>query len=447
MDEGAVAIDLGASSGRFACGWIEDDEIKFEIVEQIKHSPIETSTGLIWDLDSILNLCERAVKFAESRFERSTIGIDSWGVDHGFLDQENRLLQPVVAYRDPRNTAAFGELATYRPRLWDLTGIQHQPFNTSNQLFARKKEAPDLPHRTAKWLILPDLLGVLLGGDAFHELTQASTTQLLGLDGNWSSEAFEIIGWPVPVIPPRLPGGLGGEVGRSVTLARVGSHDTASAVHGFGHLHDDEIFLNVGTWSLVGTIVEHPIVTPEAEHAGFSNERAVDGRVRFLKNVPGFFVVNRIHEELRTGLSVAEWLTGLDEKEARHFDIYDESLYNPLSMTEAVRKLLGATPPTIESWAAVAVRSLTAGIVSQLPALTAITGRRFKTIRVGGGGSQSRAFCQSLATESGLEVIAGPAEATVVGNLAVQFVATQQVSVEEVGALVARTSKTTRYIR
>src|SRR5262249_7447529 len=141
----------------------------------------------------------------------ATVGIDSWGVDNGFLDPEGKLTGSPVCYRDLSHLAAFEELAPHRSRLYELTGTQHQPFNTICQLVARRKEDPSLPG-TSEWMILPDLIAFLLGGGRNHEITQASTTQLLGLDGKWSEEAFEIAGWPVPERQPAMPGVLGGQI-------------------------------------------------------------------------------------------------------------------------------------------------------------------------------------------------------------------------------------------
>jgi len=420
---GVVALDFGATSGRYAAGWLEDGVIKFEVIEQIPHGPTERDGVLYWDIDKLLGLCRSASSYASSRFESATLGIDTWGVDHGFLDLEGQPIGPPVCYRDISHLAAFESLASLRARLYSLTGIQHQPFNTICQLLARRLASPSLPSMTSGWFVLPDYLAYLLSGEKNMELTQASTTQLLGLDGKWSAEAFEMIGWPVPSIEPSLPGQLGGTVrGSSVRLAHVGSHDTASAVCGFGELADDQVFLNVGTWSLVGCVIDQPLATPEAEAAMFTNERTVDGRVRFLKNVPGFYVINRIHEELGISGSVPDWLAAGSPVDER-VDLLHPDFYNPPSMVELCASLAGRRPKSEAEWAGLALSSLTSTLAKQPFEMEKLTGRRFTSFRVGGGGSQSRIFCQSLADESGLTVYAGPAEATVLGNVAMQLLA------------------------
>jgi rhamnulokinase len=420
----AVAVDLGASSARFALGRLAEGRISYEIIEQIPHHAVEWNGKWTWDSETLLGLCRRAADYAHGLEVPCTIGIDSWGVDHGFVSPDGKLLQPPVCYRDESNTRAAESLTEHRPRLYELTGIQYQPFNSINQLLARTRETPELASES--WLLMPDLLGHLLGGEPFYELTQASTTQLVGLDGKWCDEAFRLIGMPKPNREPELPGTLGRALTDRVTPAHVGSHDTASAVCGFGNLQPDQLFLNVGTWALVGCVLDRPLATAEAREANFTNERCVDGRVRFLKNVSGFYIVNRLHEELGVKAPISEWLNGAGTPalgEGELFDVQDEALYAPASMVAACSKLLGTAPVTESDWARVALQSVVLANAVQPRILAQLTGREFHSIRVGGGGSQSADFCQSLADRSGLTVLAGPAEATVLGNLAAQFLA------------------------
>lgn len=412
-------MDLGASSGRFAAGWIEDGAIRFEIVEQIPHAPIERDGRSFWDLDALLGLCRRAADYAAAHFDHATLGIDSWGVDHGFIDTSGQLVGPPVCYRDLSHAAAFESLAPYREELYAHTGIQHQPFNTICQLIARREEDPTLPSRT-RFLILPDLLGYLLTGETNYELTEASTTQLMGLDCRWSLRAFEIAGWPMPEYQPSKPGGLGGEVRPGVRLAHVGSHDTASALLGFGAQRDDQMYVNVGTWSLAMVIRDEPIATPEAEKANFTNERMADGRVRFLKNIPGFYVVNRLHEELGIIESVPEWLASATDVE-EHVDLFAPSFFNPDSMIDACLTSVVRRPATTQEWAGLALGSLARAIADQPRMAVEAGAQECRFIRIGGGGSQSAALCRRIASLSGLPVTAGPVEATVLGNLAMQF--------------------------
>lgn len=442
---GAVAVDFGATSGRFAAGWLEDGQIKFEVIEQMPHAAEENAGKLFWNLHAIIELTKRAASYAETRFDDPTVGIDTWGVDHGFLDKSGDLVQAPVCYRDPSNVPAFESLKPDRGRLYELTGIQHQPFNTICQLVARRREDPEFPKTVGSWMILPDLIAYLLTGKRNHEITQASTTQLLGLDNLWSEEAFTIAGWPVPDLQPTMPGKLGGAISGGARIAHVGSHDTASAVCGFGQLGEDQMFLNVGTWSLAGCVIEKPLTSPEAEAAQFTNERTVDGKVRFLKNIPGFYVINRLHEELELKGTVPGWLAKASSVDER-IDLIHPDFYNPASMVETCALMAGRRPNTESEWAGLALASLTHTIAKQPAELERLTGRRFTGLRVGGGGSQSEAFCQSLADESGLTVYAGPAEATVLGNLAMQFLASGQIGcMEDMREIVSRSAQAKVY--
>lgn len=419
---GAIAVDMGATSARFAAGWREDGEIKFEIIEQIPHAPIEINGRLHWDFDRLMAFVKRAADYGSERFVRSTLGIDTWGVDHGFLDREGDLIMPPVAYRDPSHARVYAEMADYRDELYALTGIQHQPFNSIYQLIARRQEDPTLPLR-AGWLTLSDLFGYLITREANYDITMASTTQLMGLDNQWSERAFEIAGWDLPLDPPSLPGHIGGYVAPKVRLAGVGSHDTASAVAGLGPLDDETVFLNVGTWSLIGCVVDRPVISEAAKNANLTNERTVDGRVRLLKNVPGFYVINRLHEELGIADDVPTWLATAELKTELRIDLDDEGLFNPVSLREYVSAQLARLPATPAEWAGLALLSLVDALAEVPPQLETVTGRKLTKIKVGGGGSRSEIFCDSLAQASGRTVLRGSAECTVQGNLIVQFAA------------------------
>lgn len=443
-NSGAVAVDLGAGSARYAEGWIEDGILRFSVVRQTPHQPIEQDGRLQWNLEALLGLAREAAAHAEASFESATLAIDSWGVDHGFLS-EGRLVQPVVCYRDRSHERVFQEMSERRSWLYRRTGIQHQPFNTVYQLIARRQEDPTLPSR-AEWRILPDLLGALLAGDRNHELTEASTTQLMGLDGQWDEEIFRWIGWPVPKEPPAAPGTLGPSLSGTIRLARVGSHDTASAVIGLGRLDPEDLFVNVGTWSLAGKVYDRPCANLElAEKAALTHERGADGRFRVLANIPGFYVINRLHEELGIQAPVPEWLATARPFDAL-LDLMRPEFFNPDSMVDLCRSQLARPPHSPEEWAFVALRSLAEAVRGQIDSHMKVTGTPTRRIRVGGGGSQSQAFCQMLADVCQVPVLAGPAEATLAGNLGAQFLASGDLeSWAEVASLMDRSANPIRY--
>lgn len=408
----AVAIDLGATSARYAAGWIEDGRIRYEVIEQIAHEPVEWNGQTFWDMDALMGLCKRALRLAQEH--DSTIGIDSWAVDHGFLNVSEKLLMAPVCYRDLSHERVFRQFVEQRPELYAETGIQHQPFNTIYQLYARAQEAAEL--KQATWLLMPDLIGCLLGAAPHVEMTNASTTQLVDTKGVWSSKAFEMIDWPIPSLPVSKPGKILIDIETS-RLVAVGSHDTASAVFGMGPIAEDQAYMSIGTWSLLGCLLDEP----NLGDAGFTNERAVDGRIRYLANVPGFYVINRLHEELGVATPVPEWLSqvkGVDPAEG--VDLMDQRFFNPATMLEE----LGVDSSNA---ARIALASLVRTSAIQIERLEKNVDRTFTSIRVSGGGSESETFCQALANASGKKVLAGPKEATLLGNFAVQFYADERV--------------------
>lgn len=435
-------MDLGASSARYASGRVDGGRFSFEIVEQIPHSPAEHTSPrrMLWDTDLLFEICRRAVTYASSTFDEATIGVDTWGVDIGLLDEDGSLAQPPVAYRDESHAKAGERIEPLQEKLYELTGIQRQPFNTLCQLIARKEENPALT--SAQWLLLPDLFSEMIGGQRGYELTIASTTQMLGLDGQWCEEAFDIAGWPVPGLQPERPGRMIGKAADNVEVIRVAGHDTASAVCGLGKLDESAAFMSVGTWSLLGCILDDPITSLQARQGNFTNERAADGRVRFLVNIPGLYVMNRLKDELAVEGSMADWLARADRSVSERLDLFAEGLFNPQSMAGAVTEQIGRQPERAEEWAGIALMSLAETTAAQLNALEQVTGRKFDSIRAGGGGSASAALCEAIADATGVPMAAGPSEATLLGNIGVQAMAKGVVrDFDELGEMLGRSTE------
>lgn len=417
-DRGAIAVDLGASSARFAAGWLENGRIRVEVIKQVGHSPRLESGREVWDVEALTRVCEEASEYGADQFEECTIGIDSWGVDFGFLDSSGAAVAPVVCYREASHARVFEAMRECRAELFRLTGIQHQPFNTIYQLIARRGYGDDV---NREWVFLPSWLMRRIGSDCDNDLTMASTSQLLMADASgWCERAFEIAGVERLRKGPVLPGERVGRTKEGVEIVQIGGHDTACAVYGLGPLAADQAFVSLGTWSLLGCLEEGPVLTKEAEHAGFSNERAIDGKVRFLTNVAGFYVVNRLHQELRVEVPIGDWIARATKVEET-VDLRDQKFFNPKTMAGAIRESVDRVPETLEEWAGVGIRSIARTNADQLRSLEKIVGRSFSSIRACGGPSNSDTFCRLLAEETGKTVIAGPQEATLLGNLAQQL--------------------------
>lgn len=418
----ALAIDFGATSLRSAIGELSDGVIQMQVIEQVPHTPVDKGGILFWDFSLFEQFCRSSAQYAECH-SCQTLGIDSWGVDYGLVNASGEIVLFPVYYRDPSHVRAFETLREHRRELFQLTGIQHQPFNTIYQLAARRQDHPELAvSRNLQMLTLPDLMGFVLSKTRHWERSHCSTTQLLQPDNRWSEQAFALAGWPV----------LGGEVGVGdnvisrcvdfrVNWVSVPSHDTASGVVGLGHLGDDGAFLLLGTWSLFGVVVDKPVISKDAEDSLFTNEQTADGRIRFLCNIPGFYVVNRLHEELSIQESIANWLDSASPAYEGVVDLFHEDFFFPPSMELVMRQMASIHPETTDDFAALALNSLAFATQVQIQKLEDLTGRRLFTIHVGGAPSQCAPLCKKIADATGRTVIAGAAEATLMGNLATQF--------------------------
>lgn len=404
-----IAVDCGAGSMRFAVATLDNGRISLELVQQQPHEAREDEGRLCWDFKSILAFCQVALRYG-AEIGAVSIGFDTWGVDHGFVDADGKLLQDPVAYRDASHSRVADRELADRDWLYAQTGIQHQPFNTLFQLMARKESQPDLFDPEVQWLLLPDLILQQLGGPRGYEWSMASTTQLTGSDGQWNNAVFDRFGLPKPQLPisdARRTGTLL----NGVELVRVAGHDTACAVAGMGSL-EDAAFLNIGTWALIGEIGAFA-PTREAAELNLTHERTVDNHVRRLCNVPGMFIADRVAEELAIKDRKA-WLSQPVDSRLPPIPVLDAALYNPKSMIDTLCQIAGQTPTDLPTWAGWVLESLVDGIVCRIPT-------HAKRLRVTGGASNNTWLCQRLADRSGLPVYVGPTEATLLGNAAIQF--------------------------
>ncbi|WP_314451039.1 rhamnulokinase family protein [uncultured Microbacterium sp.] len=426
-----AAVDLGATSGRVMIGRVGDGVLELEQVARFPNGPVEREDGWHWDIDQLW-VQVRAGLAEALRREPSieSVGIDAWAVDYGLLGEDGDLLAEPFHYRDERTARGVDAVHAVVPfeELYHRNGLQFLPFNTVYQYAVDAQLA-----ETQTSLLIPDLLAERLTGRRVAERTNASTTGLLDVrTGEWDAELSGKLCIPLSVLPPLVdPGetvGLAAEFA-SLPVVAVGSHDTASAVVAVPMSSPNAAYISCGTWGLVGLELEAPIVTDAARAANFTNEGGVDGRIRFLHNVTGLWLLS---ETVRAwseadGVPVdLGWLlaaAGSVPAPGRLFHADDPSLAVPGDMPARIATLLGSDAPGRSSrpmFTRIIVESIAQAFATTLRVAATLADREIDVVHLVGGGALNALLCQATADRSGLPVLAGPVEATALGNVLVQ---------------------------
>ena len=456
-----AAVDLGATSGRVMIGRVGEGTLDLELVSRFPNGPVERADGLHWDFDALYEHVVAGLAEAVRREPAiESIGIDSWAVDYGLL-RDGELLAEPFHYRDERTTHGVEEVHALVPftDLYARNGLQFLPFNTLYQYRVDEHVADaDVA------LLIPDLIAYLLTGVAVAERTNASTTGLLGVpDAEWDLDLAARLGIPSRVLPRLVDPGttvgtlrpeLAERIGTPLPVIAVGSHDTASAVVAAPLSTPRSAYISCGTWGLVGIELTEPVLTDAAREANFTHELGVDGRYRFLHNVTGLWLLSetvRAWEaedgasiDLPELLSAAADVTG----DVPLFDANDPSLSAPGDMPARIAAVLGAdAPSTRPAFARSIVESIAAAFAEAVRTAADLSGRELDTVHLVGGGSLNRLLCQATADRTGLPVLAGPVEATALGNVLVQARAlgAAPTSLEELRALVSATHAPERF--
>lgn len=443
MTSGAfAAVDLGASSGRVMVAEVSPTSLELVELHRFANTPVALPDGLHWDIVRLyLEILAGLTQAARLPGGLRGLGIDSWGVDYGLLDEQGVLLGNPYHYRDERTTPAVAAVnhAIAPEALYSRTGIQFMPINTIYQLTADRGSARlDL---AATFLMIPDLLGYWLTGVRTAEVTNASTTGLLDArTRSWAEDLVDLLSLPRRIFAaPRRAGDIVGplrpevqaETGipQSTLLSLVGSHDTASAVVGIPAVGDRFAYIACGTWSLVGVELEEPVLSEASRAANFTNEVGVDGRVRYLRNVMGLWL---LQESMRTWerAGYAADLAGLIEAAAEvpaggpMIDPDGPTLLAPGNMpgriTDACRLSGQRLPASRPEMVRCILDSLAAAYARVLADAVRLSGRSVDVIHLVGGGARNALLCQLTADACELPVLAGPVEATAIGNVLVQ---------------------------
>jgi len=445
-----VAIDLGAQSCRASLLRWNGGAPDVRVVHRFPNGPIAEEQSLRWDIRRIFaGVVEGLRACAASAPEGiASVAVDGWGVDYARLDAKGQLVGNPFCYRDERNISAMNEIYSRisADRLYELTGIQHLPFNTIFQLHADARAGID---PRLRWLNLPEYITHLLGGEPVAEFTNATHTQLVGLETrDWCEEIFAatqlcLTAAPKIVSTGTIVGKIRHELNRlpelgDTTLIVPACHDTAAAIAAIPTSGDDWAFISSGTWSLVGVVLDAPNISADAKRMNFTNLGGAGGKICFLKNVNGMWLLQQCVEDwARTGQAwtVEELIRSCERLPAPQmfFDVDDPVLMLPGDMHGKINKQLEAAglpafamnERDIPHMANAIFHSLAKRYADVLAAVSRITGKQLKRLFVVGGGGKNAYLNRLTAERSGLEVIAGPSECTTIGNFAIQLAATE----------------------
>lgn len=447
-----LAVDFGFSSGKIIKGIASSDgSLRMETVHSFPNRLITRDDGtLVWDIEA---LYQGIIEGLRKAGKADYLSIDTWGVDFVLLDENGGMIGDAVCYRDSRTDRL--ESVPDQESLYKRTGIQKQKFNTIYQLLSLQKEHPEYLEKAAYLLFIPDYLAYRLTGTIKHEYTFASTTNLLDpYKRTWDYELIQSLGLPVHLFTELSdPGTEAGHL-RPEIAERIGydpmvilapSHDSASAVVGVP-LEEDSVFISSGTWSILGSVEQGPVISEEAMKANLSNEGGVGRTIRLVKNIMGTWMLQELTRE--TGATFDEL-----EREAREsrplgiIDVTDARFTKPESMAAEIEAAAGKKAESRGELAATVYVSLATAYRKAIEELESVTGRRFSHIAITGGGSKDNYLNLLTAMITRRRVTAGPSQGTAVGNLINQMIATGALSPSEKNDAIRRSVSLTGYRR
>ena len=435
-----LAVDIGASSGRHMLAHLEDGKIVLEEIYRFSNEMIDRKGYKVWNVRRLFQeILSGMKKCAELGKIPYSMGIDTWAVDYVLLDENDRRIGETVAYRDKRTYGMDEEVYKLitEEQLYLRTGIQKQIFNTIYQLMALKKTEPGQLERAETFLMVPDYFNFLLTGRKVQEYTNATTTQLVNpATKDWDDELLEKLGIKRNIFQEiKMAGCEVGEleqeiqkqVGFNCKVILPPTHDTASAVVAVPSRKEETLYISSGTWSLMGTERLQADCSKESMLHNFTNEGGYGYRYRFLKNIMGLWMIQSVRKELVPDMSFAE-ICELAEKEkiTSLVDVNDERFLAPDSMVEEVRsacwETLQQVPKTIGEIAAVIYNSLANCYAMAAKEIEIITGQKYQELHIVGGGANADFLNKLTAKYTGKTVLAGPTEATALGNISVQMI-------------------------
>ena len=464
-----LAIDLGASSGRGIVGSFDGKKIELKENHRFTNDPVMVNGRFTWDIIRIFHEIKNSIRqTALDGDDIKTIGIDTWGVDYGFIDRHGRMIGNPTHYRDVRTDGICDYVNKFvsLDKIYESTGIQSLNFNTIYQLAAEKRDNPEIFDIAEKLLFIPDLLGYFLTGKAKTEYTIASTGAVLNAESRkYAFDLIDSLGVPqsifTDIVEPgynlgKLLPDVKEEVGGvDADIVKVASHDTASAVLAVPAKSDDFVYISSGTWSLMGMELKSPLINEKTRELNYTNEGGVDGTIRFLKNIMGLWILQESRRQWkREGKEYSFSELAIFAKEAKPLQSIidpDDQLFAtqgnmPRRIAEYCQKTGQHVPQSVGETVRCILDSLALRYRYTVKDLSVLSGKKVKAINIVGGGTQDKLLCQITADACGVPVCAGPVEATAIGNIMTQLMSLGEVKdLKEAREIVSASFETISY--
>ncbi len=465
MSKGVLAFDFGASSGRAVKGSFNNGKIELKEVHRFKNIPVNENGCICWDTNTIFEEIKKALVICE---DYESIGIDTWGVDYGMIDNNNKLVRLPVNYRDPRTKGVVEQVSEIMStdKLYSLTGNQIMEINTVFQLYSELLKNKDVFDNVDKILLMPDLFNFFLTGKKSAELSIASTTGLLDpFQKRWNEYILEKLGIKKDILPQLISSGteiglITEELAKELNIERksviaVCGHDTACAMAAVP-AEQDFIFISCGTWSLFGTELKEPVITKKSMEYNLTNEIGINGTTRFLKNLTGMWLLQETRRQFeKEGRNYS--FDDLEQmaKAAEPFKCFIDSdldiFTSPGDLPSRIREYALKTEQRVPETDGEVIRCIYESLAFKyrytFEQISECLHKKYDTLHIVGGGSQDSLLCQMTAEATGLEVQAGPVEATAVGNIIVQLIARGEISNLSEGRRVVKASfETLKYL-
>ena len=440
-----LAFDFGASSGRAILGSFDGEKITLKEVHRFSNDPVKVGHTFYWDVLRLFYEIKQGILKAKQYGNIDSIGIDTWGVDFGLIDENGHLLENPVHYRDERNVGMIDEARKYmsKEEMYDRTGIQFMEFNTLFQLLSLKKYRPEILERADKLLFMPDLFTYFLTNKKVSEYSIATTSQMVNIDTqNWDYELLRAMRIPDRILCDIVPSGTKtGHLRRSlreelgldrIPVISVCGHDTQSAITAIPSESKDFAFISSGTWSLFGTELEEPVVNAKAKKLNVTNEGGYNYTTAFLKNICGLWLIQESRRQwIREGKEYSYAQLEQEALKAEPFKCFiDPDAPDfvamgdmPSRVREFCKKTGQYVPETVGEVMRCIYESLAMKYKYVLDGIEDCTNKKYDRIHVMGGGTKDTFLCALTASSCNRTVYAGPIEATVLGNVAVQLMA------------------------